>query len=103
MKLRLYPIQSQFDGCVQGYTDHNAGQKLDLFAFRMLNGVGDLLDLINAVDQEKRPNFDKMSKKDVENYVAKNGHCSGFIKLTGLFLLRILFLNQNNLKKKRRF
>lgn len=56
-------------------------QALDNFAFQVLNGAGDLIDLMHAVDKEGRPNFDKMSKDELKLYVRKNSHCSALIKV----------------------
>lgn len=79
-------ILAQYDGLVQGYGDvTNADQKLDLYAFQMLNGVGDLLDLVSAINPDFLPNWDKMSKQEILDYVAKNGHCSALVKVLGAF------------------
>ena len=48
----------------------------------MLNGVGDLIDLMHAVDKEGRPDFDKMTTEELKYYVRKNSHCSALIKVT---------------------
>jgi hypothetical protein len=57
----------------------SADKKLPLFAFQMLNGVGDLLDLINAVDPETRPDYDKM----LARFLGQKGHCSAMVKVPG--------------------
>ena len=51
----------------------------------MLNGVGDLLDLINAVDPSSRPDYDNMKPEEIENKIHRNGHCSALVKLTADF------------------
>jgi len=77
-------IQQQFKGLVDGYTNYcDETQILPLFAFQMLNGVGDLLDLIPALNIERRPHWESMSKQQVLREFGKRGHCSGFIKVPG--------------------
>lgn len=62
---------------------------LENFAFQVLNGAGDLIDLMHAVDKEGRPDFDKMSLEDLKLYVRKNSHCSALIKVCFLILSSI--------------
>ena len=52
----------------------------------MLNGAGDLLDLMHAIDKAGRPDFRKMSKADIKLYIQKNSHCSALIKV-GILLV----------------
>lgn len=70
-------VMEQFEGCVQGYHDSKFGQAnpLPRFAFQMLNGVGDFLDLLPALHPEV-PEFAKLRIKS-------GGMCSALIKVTG--------------------
>ena len=43
-------VRFQFEGCVAGYNQNTLGAPpLPIFAFQMLNGVGDFLDLLTAL------------------------------------------------------
>jgi hypothetical protein len=74
-------IFAQFDGLVRGFQDQH-GNGLDVFAFQVLNGVGDLLDLRNVVEPHTRINWDKLSPEEVKRLVSLNGHCSALVKVT---------------------
>ncbi len=65
----------QFEGCVHGYTTSSFGLKnpLPRFAFQLLNGVGDFLDLLPAL----HPNTHGKIR------VKAGGMCSALIKVTG--------------------
>jgi hypothetical protein len=78
----------------------SAEKKLPLFAFQMLNGVGDLLDLINAVDPETRPDYDKMSKKELARFLGEKGHCSAMVKVPGtkFYEIKINFVQVKSLQ-----
>ncbi|XP_077979884.1 phospholipase B-like 1 [Glandiceps talaboti] len=79
-------ILSQMDGLVDGYIDNPYQNKtLDRFAFQVLNGVGDMLDLRNALEPEKRPDWKKMTDIEFQNYFTKNGLCSALIKVLGAY------------------
>ena len=47
----------------------------------LLNGVGDLLDLVKALDNDSVPNFSNMTTAELMNYAYSNGHCSGLVKV----------------------
>ena len=49
----------------------------------MLNGVGDLFDIIPAVNKKKQINWLKLSQMEAEDKHQKQGHCSALIKVTG--------------------
>lgn len=74
---------SQFDGLVAGYNSspESKTNPLPLWAFTMINSMGDLFDIIPAVTTNKRPNFKNMSYKQLQLYMNTNGHCSALIKL----------------------
>lgn len=46
-----------------------------------MNGAGDLNDLVKAVDKKGRPDFDKMTHKEVKRYTRENDRCSVLIKV----------------------
>ncbi|XP_032218792.1 phospholipase B-like 1 isoform X2 [Nematostella vectensis] len=75
-------IIAQFDGLVEGYQKYPATDKaLGVFAFQMLNGVGDLLDLTKALMPERMADWDHMTEKEILEKVAMDGHCSALIKV----------------------
>ena len=62
-------------GLYEGYNDQaEADQKLDWFSFDILNGNGDMLDLLNALDPDNRPDFAAMSKEEIKNWVGSYAH-----------------------------
>ena len=48
----------------------------------MLNALGDLFDIMPALDRDARPDFKQMSHGKMREYMNKNGHCSALIRLT---------------------
>jgi len=79
-------ILAQYDGLVQGYgAVAPSDQKLDLYAFQEMNGNGDLLDLISALSPHSIPDWRKMSRAQLTEFMARNGHCSGLIKVLGAY------------------
>eukprot|EP00731_Ephydatia_muelleri_P001270 Em0001g1270a len=73
-------IYAQFQGLMLGYSIvAPSEEKLDTFAFDLLGGTGDLLDIINFISPESRPSLDKMSKEQLDSYL-DSGHCSALIK-----------------------
>ncbi|XP_067938292.1 phospholipase B-like 1 [Watersipora subatra] len=79
-------ILSQYTGLEEGYQG-TAPQSmaLDDFAFQLLNGAGDLLDLMHAIDKDSRPDFMKMSVEEIKRYIQRTGHCSALIKVLGAY------------------
>jgi hypothetical protein len=55
----------------------------DVWPFQMLNGVGDLLDIIPALNSTARLDWEHMSPDDLSLAIAKRGLCSGLIKVLG--------------------
>ena len=77
-------LYAQFDGLVAGHTAH-AGSlyKMSRLDFMVTNGIGDLLDLIPALDPSVQPDWARMTEQEMIAAIALRGHCSGFIKVTG--------------------
>ena len=76
----------QYNGLIAGYNAHrDAGKALQPFDFFMLNGCGDLFDLLPATTPSLRKDFARMSLQEFEEHVANNGHCSALVKLNGDF------------------
>lgn len=73
-------MQAQFNGLVAGY-NAVAQNQLSVLDFQILNGVGDLLDMLNFLDSENRVDWRDLSPKQLERLVAERGHCSGLIKV----------------------
>jgi Phospholipase B len=80
-------IDAQFEGLFRGYNWDLPKQSnfthLPRFAFQLLNGVGDFLDLLAAISEDFRPDFDKMSEMEIKRYVGTHGMCSAMIKVNG--------------------
>ena len=57
-------ILYQFDGLVEGY-NAVSGSPISRFEFQLLNAVGDLIDLIGALDPSSAPDWDNMTPKEV--------------------------------------
>ena len=61
-------------------------QDRDEFVVQMLNGIGDYIDLKNALRPQLRPNFHRMSMQQMEEYLVLNGHCSALVKVRCTYL-----------------
>jgi len=81
-------VMAQLDGLIAGY--ETAAQRgmvptLHRFAFQMLNGIGDLFDIIPAVNRDQRIDWLKLPREIAERMHTSHGHCSGLVKLPGDF------------------
>lgn len=79
-------LDAQFNGTRDGYQAYanlHGLQAIDTFGFQLLNGVGDLLDLVNALTPSYGQDWENMRAVDVLPEVAKTTHCSGLVKVTG--------------------
>ena len=47
-------------------------QKLEIFAFDLLNGVGDFIDISNFLFRERRPDVQKLSPSQLKSMVLYN-------------------------------
>jgi Phospholipase B len=56
-------------------------QDTDVFVVQMLNGIGDLIDLQHVLQTTERPDFMKMTNRQLRHFVASSGHCSALIKV----------------------
>ena len=78
-------ILCQLNGMLAGYNDFaNAKQSppLQMIDFLLLNAAGDLFDIVPAVDENYRPNWQSMSKDQIADMLLLRGHCSGFVKVS---------------------
>jgi len=76
----------QYDGLVDGFnTQTPAVPFLGSWAFQMLNGVGDLFDIIPAVQSDKVVDPFQLNRTQAELFHALQGHCSAIVKLPGDF------------------
>lgn len=99
-------IVSQYDGLLQGYNSASNDlmvcikikfkdflkikfrffwlklRSVTPLEFDIMNDSGDLLDLQNAVNPNERPNFHKMQKYELDNYLLKMTHCSALVKVS---------------------
>ncbi|CAE8581208.1 unnamed protein product [Polarella glacialis] len=79
-------LLSQFDGLVMGYeliAKSGHVPHLEESAFHILNGVGDLFQIMPAVDKDRRVDFAKMSSQELREFVKTAGMCSALIKVPG--------------------
>ena len=60
-----------------------------MFVVLMLNAVGDLIDLMNALDPASMPILDNMDPRQLRQYVLMNGHCSALIKVLIFYILHV--------------
>eukprot|EP01060_Flectonema_neradi_P030152 TRINITY_DN430_c1_g3_i1.p1 TRINITY_DN430_c1_g3~~TRINITY_DN430_c1_g3_i1.p1 ORF type:complete len:553 (+),score=98.41 TRINITY_DN430_c1_g3_i1:75-1661(+) len=77
-------VMHQFDGLVDGYANTSMSA-LNQADFLMLNGDGDLFQIVPAVVPRKVYQFDTMTNDEAEDTLAKMGKCSSIIKTTGDF------------------
>ncbi|ELU08391.1 hypothetical protein CAPTEDRAFT_181876 [Capitella teleta] len=81
-------ILAQLDGLYDGYksiADPSWVSEQSRMIVLVLNAVGDLIDLVHAVDPESRPKFSLMSHEEFEQFVHFSGHCSALVKVLGAF------------------
>eukprot|EP00511_Aplanochytrium_stocchinoi_P002354 CAMPEP_0204838798 /NCGR_PEP_ID=MMETSP1346-20131115/31935_1 /ASSEMBLY_ACC=CAM_ASM_000771 /TAXON_ID=215587 /ORGANISM="Aplanochytrium stocchinoi, Strain GSBS06" /LENGTH=451 /DNA_ID=CAMNT_0051975051 /DNA_START=41 /DNA_END=1396 /DNA_ORIENTATION=+ len=78
-------LMRQYDGLVDGYVMKTPVPQpfLPSWNFAMLNGVGDLFDIIPAVQPHVRVNLTNMDRYQAEFWHAKNTHCSAIVKVDG--------------------
>ena len=78
-------IQQQLIGLIDGYAQSAVGQAfpLQVLDFQLLNGVGDLLDLIPALIKEKRVDWAHLSKEKAIKLINARSLCSGLIRVNG--------------------
>ena len=79
-------VMAQLDGLLAGYNKAAAASgseipQLTAFDFQVMNGDGDLFQIVPAVLKERRADFDKMTNNEAENYLARAGKCSSIIKV----------------------
>lgn len=73
---------AQWEGLQVGYVQTATDPVDDVkYGFRLTNFVGDLFDILPAVDLSKRPDFSTMSKDEIQLYQAMNGHCSAIVRV----------------------
>jgi hypothetical protein len=77
-------LSAQMDGLIAGYnaSPEAVSNPLPLWAFTMINAMGDLFDIIPATSAEKRPKFEHMTYKQMLMHMNTNGHCSALLKVT---------------------
>ncbi len=80
----LGSLMEQFDGQRAGYAASDFGQAhpLDRWAFMLLNGIGDLFDVIPAVVPNRKPDFHAMTYVEAKSYLTRAGHCSALVRVT---------------------
>ncbi|XP_021341842.1 phospholipase B-like 1 isoform X2 [Mizuhopecten yessoensis] len=79
-------VIDQYDGLIDGYKSVAPdNQQLEVFAFQVLNGAGDLIDLQHALDPKSIPDWKKMSHKEAKLYIQRHGFCSALIKVLGAY------------------
>lgn len=81
-------VLAQLDGLIEGYAEASKRAMVPALpddAFLILNGVGDIFQIMPAVDEHHRPDFASMSSREVRNYIKMRGMCSALIKVPGAF------------------
>lgn len=79
-------VVAQYDGLIAGYEAAARLGKVPVinrFAFAMLNGVGDLFEIVPSVLGDKRMDWTHLTLEAAELHHTRSGHCSGLIKLPG--------------------
>jgi hypothetical protein len=83
-------VVAHYDGLVAGYLSAvpNGTSPFPLpvpteFAFQLLAGWGDLLDLVEAIHPERRPDWSTMTEEEAERAILRKGHCSALVKILG--------------------
>jgi hypothetical protein len=79
-------IMQQYAGLEDGYKKAVADMivpETDHFAFQLLNGLGDLFDIIPAVNPSMRIPWYDLDVYDAIDLHGRLGHCSGLVKVTG--------------------
>jgi hypothetical protein len=77
-------ILAQLDGLVDGYLEiASAESALTRSDLLLLNGLGDLLDLLPALDPKSRPDWNAMSPALMLQTLSLSGHCSALIRVNG--------------------
>lgn len=69
----------QFLGMIDGYNKNTTNRELSLLDFHVINSSGDLTEV--KYYKAKKPEFSKMTDKEIIMYLAKNSHCSSLIKI----------------------
>ncbi|GBG25254.1 Phospholipase B [Hondaea fermentalgiana] len=77
-------VMAQYDGLVDGYAKRAPQDvpSLENWQFAMLNGVGDLIDLKQAMNRSEFADLEKMDREAAELLHARSGHCSALVKVT---------------------
>jgi hypothetical protein len=75
-------LLAQYDGMIAGYAS-SAQPTVPVFAWQLLNGVGDLFQIIPAVEKSQRPDWGAMTTEQARATLQKAGHCSALVKVTG--------------------
>eukprot|EP00494_Astrolonche_serrata_P006942 UN06967 len=75
-------IFQQYQGLKAGYS-YSGAKPLTDFHFQVLNGLGDLFQIIPAVVPNTRIDWLKKTQEEAELLYAKRTHCSALIKVTG--------------------
>ncbi|KAJ1409259.1 phospholipase B-like protein, partial [Ochromonadaceae sp. CCMP2298] len=77
-------LLAQADGLRAGYgaSEEAVKRPLDAWAFTLINSLGDLFDIVPAVDSTQRPDFKSYSYPQLQSHMQRTGHCSALIKVT---------------------
>ena len=56
-------------------------QSTDAFVLQLLNSIGDVLDLKDALHPPARPDFAFMKRSEIKRFINRSGHGSALIKV----------------------
>eukprot|EP00949_MAST-11_sp_MAST-11-sp1_P001690 g1690.t1 len=82
-------LLAQFDGLVAGYdraVEEGLVPELAMsskWSLQVINGVGDLFQIVPAVEKKLRVDWSSLTKERAERLHFEQGHCSALIKVTG--------------------
>ena len=77
-------LLQQLDGLVEGYNAvAPAGANLSAYNFQVLQAVGDLLDLLSALDGDAHPDYEHMQPADIMRSFHERTHCSALVRVNG--------------------
>mmetsp|Transcript_29196 Transcript_29196/g.67200 ORF Transcript_29196/g.67200 Transcript_29196/m.67200 type:complete len:558 (-) Transcript_29196:11-1684(-) len=78
-------ILAQLRGLETGYGKAGLPHAVPHSGFLMLNSVGDLFQIVQAVDTARRVNYTNMSSAELQEHLKLHGMCSGIVKVSGAY------------------
>mmetsp|Transcript_49674 Transcript_49674/g.118319 ORF Transcript_49674/g.118319 Transcript_49674/m.118319 type:complete len:560 (-) Transcript_49674:105-1784(-) len=76
-------VLAQLEGLEAGYAQAGLPSEVPHWGFLMMNSVGDLFQIVQAVDPSRRIDFPGMSKVELLEFLRTQGMCSAIVKVPG--------------------